>query len=147
MLTIKTYLAPSKIHGIGLFSVEDVPSKTVVWKFHPFVDKVMSSPDFFRICQDVDECALQHLLHSTYKRGNQFFYLSDNARFINHSAQRSNITFSDDYSEVAARPIKAGEELLEDYSLSYDANDFFFTEHLNTDPQSYLVREGVSCHA
>jgi SET domain-containing protein len=30
MMTVKTHLAPSKIHGIGLFASEPIPKGTVI---------------------------------------------------------------------------------------------------------------------
>ncbi len=147
MLMVKTYMAPSKVHGIGLYAAEDIPAHTIVWKFHAFVDKVLTGSDFFRICQGIDTPALHHILSSTYKRSGQYFYLTDNARFINHSEEGSNIIFVDDFSEVASRHIYPGEEILENYSLSYDTNDFFFTEHLDPDPYCYIQREREIAYA
>ena len=147
MLTVKTHLGPSKIHGIGLFASEDIEVDTVVWQFHPFFDKVLSGNEFFRMCREFDVCALHHFLCSSYKRGDQYYYLTDNARFINHSPGSSNIGFMNDFSEVSLRKIYCGEELLEDYTLSYDIDDFFFTELLNPDPRHYILREGDQLYA
>lgn len=30
---VKTKIAPSKIHGIGLFADEFIPEDTIIWKF------------------------------------------------------------------------------------------------------------------
>ena len=40
MLLVKTKLNISPIHGIGLFAVEFIPAKTIVWKFHPAIDLI-----------------------------------------------------------------------------------------------------------
>ncbi|MGV1098244.1 SET domain-containing protein-lysine N-methyltransferase [Thiovibrio sp. JS02] len=139
MLVVKTYLAPSKVHGIGLYAAEDIPAQTPVWKFNRFIDKIISEKTFLRMCRQVDRCSLQHLLNSTYRRNDKYFYLTDNARFINHSEARYNIAFVDDFTEVATQPIYAHEELLENYLLSYDSSDFFFQEMRNPDPHTYLL--------
>lgn len=139
MLTIKTYLAPSAIHGIGLFAAEDIPVRTQVWRFNPLMDKIYSEQTFLKICRQSPEYSLKHFLNSSYRRGGRYFYLTDNARFINHAAETANIAFRDDYSEVTLRQIMAGEELLENYQLSYDNNDFFFQEMSNPDPYLYLT--------
>ncbi len=149
MLIVETYLAPSQVHGIGLFAAQDIPAHSVVWKFKDFIDTVLPPERFLRLCREVDNFTLQHLMNSTYRRNSQYFYLTDNARFINHSPDNRNITFVDDYTEIALRDIKQGEELLEDYSLSYDESDFFFTELVNPDPHIYLqqVLEGGEVNA
>ncbi len=138
MLIVETYLAPSRVHGIGLFAANDIPAHSVVWKFKSFIDTVLPPERFLRLCREVDGFTLRHLMNSTYKRNSQYFYLTDNARFINHSPEECNIAFVDDYTEIALRDIRSGEELLENYSLSYDESDFFFTELSNPDPYSYL---------
>ncbi len=143
MLTIKTYLSPSDIHGIGLFASKSIPAGTVVWKFSNMVDRVFSEKDFLEICRTSPEPCLAHFLNASYLRGGNYFYLTDNARFINHSDKLRNIAFVNDYTEVALRDISAGEELLEDYQLSYDAMDFFFQERSDPDPLHYLQTFGA----
>lgn len=138
MLTVNTYLAPSPVHGIGLFAAEDIPTGAVVWKFNRHIDKTFSKKVFLAMCQGVDQCSLRHLLNSSYRRGGRYFYLTDNARFINHSERCDNIVFSDDYTEIATRDIMAHEELLENYLHAYDTSDFFFQEMVNPDPYVYL---------
>jgi hypothetical protein len=137
MLTVKTYLAPSAIHGIGLFAAETIPANSKVWQYSEYVDKIYSEELFLQLCQNVNLFTLQHMLTSSYKRGGRYFYLTDNTRFINHSVQ-ANIAFEDDYSEIALRQINAHEEILENYLLSYDPSDFFFHEFVNPDPLTFL---------
>ena len=138
MLTINTYLAPSPVHGIGLFAAEFIPAGSPVWKFNRYIDKIFKKDIFLAICSRLDDCSLRHLLNSSYSRGGRYFYLTDNARFINHSDMSDNICFLDDFTEVAARDIEAHEELLENYLLAYDKTDFFFQELLNPDPYQYI---------
>ena len=138
MLTINTYLAPSPVHGIGLFAAEYIPAGSSVWKFNRYIDKIFKREVFVTICSRLDICTLRHLLNSSYSRGGRYFYLTDNARFINHSEIEDNISFMDDYTEVALRDINAHEELLENYLLAYDKTDFFFQELLNPDPRLYI---------
>ena len=138
MLTINTYLAPSPVHGIGLFAAEFIPAGSSVWKFNRYIDKIFKKEVFLTICSRLDNCSLRHLLNSSYNRGGRYYYLTDNARFINHSEGHDNICFVDDYTEVALRDIDVHEELLENYLLAYDKTDFFFQELLNPDPRQYL---------
>ena len=151
MLTVKTYLAPSSIHGIGLFAAENIPANSIIWQYNEHIDRIYSEELFLDICRNTHNCTLPHLLNSSYKRGGRFFYLTDNARFINHAVP-ANIAFVDDYTERTLHTIKAGEEILENYLLSYDASDFFFQEIVNPDPlifvNTVLQREGLyaECH-
>ena len=137
MLTVKTYLAPSSIHGIGLFATELIPANSVVWQYNEHIDNIYSEEFFLDICHNAHQNTLQHLLNFSYKRSGRYFYVTDNARFINHS-DLANITFSNDYTEVALREIKPNEEILENYLFSYDDSDFFFQELTNLDPIFYL---------
>ena len=127
MLVVETYLAPSKIHGIGLFASQFIPQGTAIWRFHPVIDHVYTKSKFLKICQGLegDEEALNHMLNSCYVRSNKCYYITDNARFINHAEHEFNLDLSDDETEVAIRDIHAGEELLENYFLCYDKDDFF----------------------
>lgn len=137
MLTVKTYLAPSSIHGIGLFAAENIPANSIVWQYDEHIDRIYSEEIFFDICRKTHKCTLPHLLNSSYKRGGRYFYLTDNARFINHAVP-ANIAFVDDYTERTLRTIRAGEEILENYLLAYDASDFFFQEIVNPDPAVFI---------
>ena len=137
MLTVKTYLAPSSIHGIGLFAAENIPADSLVWQFNEHIDRIYPEDLFLEVCRNTNACTLPHLLNCSYKRGGRYFYLTDNARFINH-AVRANIGFVDDYAEVSLRRIRANEEILENYLLAYDATDFFFQEIVNPDPLLFI---------
>jgi len=138
MLTINTYLAPSPVHGIGLFAAEYIPAGSPVWKFSRYIDKIFKREIFLGICSKLDNCSLYHLLNSSYARGGRYFYLTDNARFINHSEEFANICFADDFTEIALRDIQPHEELLENYLQAYDKSDFFFYELQNSDPYQYI---------
>jgi hypothetical protein len=43
MLLVKTTIAPSTIHGIGLFADEFIPQGTRIWEFTPGFDLKLSS--------------------------------------------------------------------------------------------------------
>ncbi len=139
MLTVNTYLAPSAVHGIGLFATDNIPAGTPVWKFNSHIDKVFSPEEFCKITRELNHCSLRHFLNSVYRRGGLFYYLTDNARFINHCSDKANVAFADDCMEIATRDIQAHEELLEDYVLAYDRDDYFFQEFCNPDPQAYVL--------
>ncbi len=138
MLIIPCYIDTSSIHGLGLFAGEDIPEGTVVWKYHDEFDIRFSRDEFISVCSGLNHSALLNVLTYAYKRGNDFTYVTDNARFINHSENDYNLVFRDNSTEVSARDIKRGEELLENYRLNYDSDDYFFYEKLTGSPDEYI---------
>lgn len=137
MLTVKTSLAPSSVHGIGLFAAELIPANSTVWHYNKDIDTTYPEDIFLNICRNILQNTLQHLFNCTYKWSGRYFYLSDNASFINHS-EDANSVFIDDYYEVALHEIKPEEEILENYLFSYDDSGFFFQESVNPDSLFYL---------
>jgi SET domain-containing protein len=122
MLFVKTYLAPSKIDGLGLFADQYIPAGTLVWKFVGGVDVL------------VDEDELEKLNPATYEYFKKYAYLDlrigkyivcgDDARFVNHSSNPNLVGLYPAGNEfgidVALQDIEAGEELTSDYG-SFDA--------------------------
>lgn len=112
MLTIKTYLAPSSINGIGLFAAESIEKGAVVWRFEAGLDTYWRT-------QDADRCELhrQFLRHYSLIDKGMFVLCGDSARFINHSDD-PNTTMLDpsvDDTMIARRAIAPHEELTENY--------------------------------
>jgi len=138
MLVVPTYLAQSGVHGIGVYAGVAIKAGDSIWEFNPAVDFVYSSRWLKRLCRESPDVVDYFSLYS-YKRNNQYYYVTDNARFINHSTEAANIGFSDNGSEIALRDIQAGEELLEDYFLSYDPDDCFVLEMNNIDWKNYYL--------
>ena len=139
MLKIHAYVAPSDVYGIGLFAGEPIKEGQTIWEFTSFFDRVMNREEFLNLCRTLDDRALEHLLSYCYKRKNKYYYLADNTRFINHTENGFNVMLRDnDLVEVALRDISPGEELLENYFLSYDEDDFFNYELKNISIQDYL---------
>jgi SET domain-containing protein len=130
MLTVKTYLAPSSIHGIGLFATELIPANSVVWQYNEHIDNIYSVEFFLNICSIANQNTIQHLLNCSYKRSGRYFYVTDNARFIKHS-DIANIAFVDDYTEVTLQEIKPNEEMLCNYLSYSDPDDFHVRNIIN----------------
>jgi SET domain-containing protein len=123
MLLIKASVKSSSIHGLGLFAGEAILRGTRIWQFSPGLDAEIDPAHFEKLDQREKDFILFYGFRSK-KSGN--YHLSyDNVRFINH-AEQGNVTVDtsgDDieYPLIAARDIKAGEELKQNY---YD-----FDEH------------------
>lgn len=111
MLLVKTYLAPSGVHGIGLFAAEPIAKGTVIWRFDERVDRRFTKAER----EALPEPARSFLKTYSYPEevGSEVYFLDgDHARFMNHSAAPNTDCEVD---TVATRDIAAGEELLCDY--------------------------------
>jgi SET domain-containing protein len=116
MFLIPTFLAPSTIHGMGVFTAVDVPAGTNIWFFDDGVDwrirpeELLAFPEPFRT----------RVRDYSYVDGEGFHvFCGDNARYMNHS-EDPNCDDSGDVYTVARRDLTAGEELTCDYR-SFDA--------------------------
>lgn len=111
MLHVPTYVAPSRIAGVGLFSATALPAGSRVWSFTEGVD--------WRIGRDelelFPEPYLSRLRHYLYQEESGAYVLcGDNGKFMNHSPE-PNCTDRDPRFTMTLRPIAAGEELTCDY--------------------------------
>ena len=99
MITDKVEKRKSKIHGFGLFARQDIKKGEIISIETNFIKKPITEP-------------LDKEWKTYSYRYNDFYILPlDNGRFINHSSNPNVIE-----AMIAARDIKAGEELTEDYS-------------------------------
>ena len=116
MLLVPTYLAASRIHGIGLFAAEPLNAGTPVWRLDEPFDQV------------VDETALARLDTFAQLQVRRYAYLDplrrvrilcgDDARFFNHA---DDANCRDDLASggtvtVTVRDVAEGEELTWDYN-------------------------------
>lgn len=116
MLYIKTKLAPSPIHGIGVFAEEFVPKGAKVWEWHEGVDQRIP-PDVMATLPEVAQNTIKRYSWMLY---GVYYLLADNDRFLNHSTDPTCITGANDV-DFAARDIQIGDELTVDYS-KFDPN-------------------------
>jgi SET domain-containing protein len=116
MLKVKTEVRPSKIAGNGLFLAEFISKDTVVWEYHPAVDKIFEDSEIVRLC----EAELKKLMFHAYLNNNtgKVVYCGDGASYMNHSDQPSLLLVENGKPEgacIAARDLWPGEELTCDY--------------------------------
>lgn len=116
MLLVPTYLAPSPLHGIGLFAAEPVPAGELIWSLDETFDLAL------------DETAVAALGPVARGQVERYAYLDphrrvrilcgDDARFFNHASDANcrDQPGSDGARTVAVRAIAAGEELTWDYA-------------------------------
>jgi SET domain-containing protein len=118
MLLVRTKLALSQIHGIGLFADQLIPKGTEVWRFVPGFDiektddEIAAYPsyilDWFKCYGYLD-----------YHFG-RYILCADDARFVNHS---DNPNINQDYSldfygvNLAIHDIQRRDEITIDYRV------------------------------
>jgi SET domain-containing protein len=111
MLLVRVRLAPSPIHGLGVFAVDSIAAGTRVWEFTPGFDLNLNPKQLDALPEHLRE----RLLHYGYieKQRGRYILCCDDARFINHSD--TPCLRIEAGGDVAARDIRAGEELTVDY--------------------------------
>ena len=117
MLLVPTRLAPSAIHGLGVFAIAPIVKGTPVWRFAKGLDMEFP-PD---IVETLPAHVRTFFAHYGYLDRNlqRIILCFDDARFVNHSDMPNVAT---DYArhpyglDVALRDIKAREELTMDYA-------------------------------
>lgn len=123
-----TELRPSALHGMGLFAKRDIPANTVWWKARRSRVLLINRSHYGTLLGSELNPIMGNLLqiasHYGYysARLDSIVVCLDNARYVNHSFQPNSgaPTNGDPLSSMTLRAIRAGEEILEDYSC-YDA--------------------------
>lgn len=111
MLLVKTFIAPSPIHGIGLFAGEDIPAGTVWWRFLYKFDQVLSAENV----ASLPELARQFWQTYAFRNLQGYMVLcGDHGRFVNHS-DTPNSKEGPNGVSIAAVLIRNGEEITDNY--------------------------------
>lgn len=116
MLCVRTTLQASTIEGLGLFADQDIAMGTVVWKFQPELDILLTHDTI----QTFSESAKEQFYNYAFldKFHNKYMLCGDDARFFNHSDTPN---CDDEYADItiANKNIVKGEELTVNYKLFY----------------------------
>jgi uncharacterized protein len=123
MLLVRTKLDRSRIDGIGLFADEPIPRGTVIWRYHPGVDRRFQEDALSELSAE----AREQIRKYSYREKHSGLYVlcGDDARFFNHSTHPNCIDIYEDAANpddahdvtIALHDIEPGEELTCDYSL------------------------------
>jgi len=111
MLRVPTFVAPSRIAGVGLFAASDLAAGTVIWEYTEGVDWRMS-PDELGLFPEPYRSRLRHYVYQ--EESGSFVLCGDNAKFMNHEDE-PNCDDPDGAYTITRRAIRAGEELTCDY--------------------------------
>lgn len=106
MLFVKAIVAPSTIHGLGLFADEPIANGTVVSCWTAEWDRVYSQD----LLAEYPPTAVGFIEHFGWLKNGLWYVSLDNSRFINHSNTPNT------RDGVAIHDIPAGAEITEDYS-------------------------------
>lgn len=118
MMLVKTKVASSPIHGLGVFADEFIPKGTMVFRFIEPLDKRFTREEVLKFPKQVQIYLSKYSWVSS--KSGLCCVPFDNNKYINHSTN-PNVTseYREGETEVvsfAACDIKPGEELTEDYA-------------------------------
>ena len=119
MLQVETYVAPSAIHGLGLFAAQDIEAGTVIDAFWEDLDQVFTEASIrgnerLRRFLDFYGYRSRH-----FGEGKLIILGFDGARHLNHSDTPNTCVVIElqgvETVTIALRLIKTGEEITGDY--------------------------------
>lgn len=113
MIHVKTYLATSPLHGIGLYADQFIPKGTVTWQYDPLFDTSFTEEEINKMTEPARKIFFNYAYLD--KDLNKYVLCFDDQRFINHSVKNANIISTPD-QDIALRDIQPGEEILCDYN-------------------------------
>ncbi len=122
MLVVKTFLAASPIHGLGLFAGQDIAKGQMVYKFEPVFTKRFTRDELRAVRGDV--FAYDIIRKHAWRCGDDFVISLDDDRFTNHSVDPNTVAIGDD--TFACRDISFGEEITADYDCFYEQGSDFY---------------------
>jgi uncharacterized protein len=114
MMLIPTYVAPSRIEGVGVFAAENIPAGALIWRLDPRLDRLLSREDIEALSQVHQAFVERYGYPYPYDSSITIVEL-DNGRFMNHSIA-PNTRFSDPDAGFTTAAITAHEELTCNYA-------------------------------
>ncbi len=109
MLLVKTYLAKSPIHGLGVFAGEFIRKGTKIWRFVEGFDRCYSPKQFAKLPKSARDFIKQH----GYRVDGEVLLTVDHDRHMNHSDD-PNTDLHDGYA-LARCNIRKGTEITNNY--------------------------------
>ena len=114
MMLVPTYVAPSKIEGVGVFAAEDIPEGARIWELAPGLDRLIRREEVAALPPPL-QAFVERYSYPYPHDPEQLIVELDNGRFMNHS-EHPNTRFDDPDAGFALRLIRAGEELTCNYA-------------------------------
>ena len=123
MMTVRCYLGPSKIEGLGVFCHDPIKKGDVIWLFDARFDRLIPVEDIDSAPEQMREF-LDRYSYPMIGYPGQMVLDVDEGRFMNHS-DSPNTDFTAPDAGYALRDIPAGEELTCDYA-SFTVGEIVF---------------------
>lgn len=114
MLLIPTYVAPSRIEGVGVFAAEDIPAGTLIWRLDPTFDRLFTVEQIHGL-SELHQQFVERYGYPYPHDPSLIIIELDNGRFMNHSAA-PNTVFSDPDAGYTRQGIAAHDELTCNYA-------------------------------
>jgi SET domain-containing protein len=114
MMLVRSYLAPSPIEGLGVFTADPVKKGDIVWRFDRAFDQVLSLDQVNAAPDHVREF-IERYSYAFHDDPTCVVLDADDGRYMNH-ADQPNVDFTTPEIGVALRDIAADEELTCDYA-------------------------------
>lgn len=111
MLLIDHYVAKSAIHGLGVFSSENVTKGKLIWEFNPIIDSEILESKLLDLPPHVVKIVHKHAWY--HPRERRFWLGGDGDYYMNHEDAPTLEVSGHNY--FASRNICIGDELTCDY--------------------------------
>lgn len=125
MMLVPSYVAPSRIAGVGVFAKEPISKGMRLWQMHPRIDLFFTAAEVEAMPSSARDF-FQTYAYPDTRRPAFLIYNSDNGRFMNHS-DRPNTNFTSFDAGYAIAQIEAGEEITCNYTEFQPGFDGSFT--------------------
>lgn len=119
--------------GYGVFATRDIPKGTIVWALDPLDQRITPK----QIEQMIEPMKHQVLKYSYRNEHGEYILCWDIGRYINHSFHANCVGTAYEI-ELAARDIKAGEQLTDDYGTLNVDDPFYCIPELDTERKIVL---------
>lgn len=120
MLYIPTKLCATDKPAV--ISLVDIKKGNTVWEFNNATTQVFWKKHFLATLKSLPTSAIKEFLEYSYLKDGNIYLRNDNSRYFSDSHD-PNLVFKNSKVITSIKDIKAGEELLLSYSLSYDRNN------------------------
>ena len=117
MMLVKTYIAPSPIHGLGSFAAERIPAGAKYWEFVEGFDALILKSELPPQAQEFSKTWCHTI-------DNFVLVMPDDARFTNHADAPNTLVRGGE--AIALLDIQPGEEITENYDQAEQALMAYF---------------------
>ena len=129
MIHIQYKIKESKIHGIGLFTDQNIKKGDLIYSPSPLLDVDINQKQFEKLnLSEQKEVMYYGYFHKKTKKWHVAF---DMIRVLNHSKENSNVTQDKDMIMTAKEDINSEEELFQDYEEIYPIDGKHFSRIIN----------------